>query len=67
VNRSENFAILKFCQHLPYKRCFHDSCGFLDSLGNERVCKFHPNPSGRFTVSVPKPVVLRRKNGRKSK
>ena len=60
---SNDAVVLKYCTFLPSKRCFHSSCGFLDSSGNVRLCKFHPNSRGRFTskkyVSVGvNPVVL---------
>jgi hypothetical protein len=52
----EQVVTLKFCRFLPNKRCFHDSSDFLDSLGRVRVCKFHPNPYGRFSFRKPKVV-----------
>ena len=47
----------KFCKYHPSKRCFHDSCDFLDSLGRVRVCRFHPNPYGRFLFRKSKVVL----------
>jgi hypothetical protein len=58
INRPSGQGIgLKYCKHLPYKRCFHDSCSFLDALGNVRVCKFHPNPHGFFRLRVVKEML----------
>jgi hypothetical protein len=45
----EQDVILKRCKFRPKKRCFYSSCDFLDSLGRVRVCKFHPNPYGKFS------------------
>jgi len=39
--------MVKYCVSHPEHRCYFDSCGFIDRLGNVRVCKFHRNPSGR--------------------
>jgi len=38
----------KMCKHDPAKRCFHSTCGFIDSRGDVRVCWPHPNPMGYF-------------------
>ena len=54
---SEQSVVLKYCKYRPNKRCFHDSCDFLDSLGRVRVCRFHPNPYGRFSFRKPKVVL----------
>jgi hypothetical protein len=51
----------KHCKFNPDKRCFHESCDFLDSYGNVRLCSFHPNPSGRFSHRVFKNVCVSRK------
>ena len=39
---------MKVCRYHPDKRCFYSSCDFIDSAGNVRVCRHHPNPSGYF-------------------
>jgi len=39
----------KRCKYDRRVRCFYESCGFLDLMGNVRICRFHPNPRGRFT------------------
>ena len=41
-------TIIKKCKYNSSIRCFWATCGFLDLKGNVRVCKWHPNPSGRF-------------------
>jgi len=38
----------KVCKYRPDKQCFYSSCDFIDLKGNVRVCKHHPNPSGRL-------------------
>jgi hypothetical protein len=53
---SEQVVTLKFCRYFPDKRCFHDSCDFLDSHGNVRLCKYHLNPRGRFMLRKSKVV-----------
>lgn len=30
--------LVKFCKSHPDFRCYHDSCTFLDSMGNVHVC-----------------------------
>ena len=38
----------KKCKFNGDIRCFHETCDFVDFRGNVRVCRHHPNPSGRF-------------------
>ena len=38
----------KKCKFNPEVRCFWFSCAFVD-MGQVRICRHHPNPSGRFT------------------
>jgi len=47
VLQAENSKV-KRCRFKSYIRCFWATCGFLDFKGNVRVCRHHPNPSGRF-------------------
>jgi hypothetical protein len=53
---SEQGVVLKYCRYFPSKRCYYASCDFLDSLGNVRICKYHPNPAGRFSFRKSKVV-----------
>ena len=49
-------ATVKFCRFSSRKRCFHESCSFIDSNGNVKLCRLHRNPSGRFTPHICKEV-----------
>jgi hypothetical protein len=40
----------KMCKYRPNKRCYHDSCDFIDNMGNVTVCPLHPDPNGYLTV-----------------
>ena len=40
--------LVKVCVFDKSRRCWHFSCDFVDSVGVVRVCKFHPNPDGKF-------------------
>jgi len=39
---------VKRCKYDRRIRCFWSSCDFIDVKGNVRVCRYHPNPCGRF-------------------
>lgn len=40
---------MKVCKFDSSKRCFHNSCSFLDSKGNVVCCRLLRNPSGLLT------------------
>lgn len=52
LKRGLSATRLKHCKFILNRSCFHDSCAYLDSNGNVRLCRFHPNPSGRLTSRV---------------
>jgi hypothetical protein len=53
---SKLVGTVKFCRFYRCKRCFHESCSWIDSNGNVKLCNLHRNPFGRFTRRFHKEV-----------
>jgi len=51
---------VNMCKYFPLRKCICESCDFLDSYGNVRLCGLHPNPLGRFSPRVPKAGIFSR-------
>jgi hypothetical protein len=45
----------KRCRFDSSRRCWHDSCDFVNDLGNVCLCPLHRNPDG---FCMPRKVVL---------
>lgn len=56
--------MIKKCRHFSHKRCFHESCSWLDGRGNVCVCGLLPNPRGFFHLKVVENVRSRDASGR---
>jgi len=40
---------MKCCVYDISRRCFHESCSVIDSMGNVSCCPLNPNPDGFHT------------------
>jgi len=48
--------LAKPCKFHPERRCFHESCGYVDGSGLVVVCPLKPNPDGFFVARKVKPA-----------